>query len=225
MIEKSGEDMNKQTIWEYLKSKGFSNVAAAALMGNMEAESNCVAHRLQGDFTSGFERSVEYTQKVDNGEISRHDFSHNGLGGGGYGLMQWTYPTRKAGLYDLAQEECLSVGDAFIQVEWLVRELWQPEFKPVLEILQNSVSIRDCSDVLVKKYLRPADQSEAVCAYRAKLGREFYQEFADGEAEDPDGQPDTVEVSEEEYAVMTKCVMAVKMMKDILNLMEEIENE
>ena len=218
--------MDKKTIWEYLKSKGFSNVAAAALMGNMEAESNCVAHRLQGDFTSGFERSEEYTRKVDSGEISRHDFIHNGPGGGGYGLMQWTYPTRKAGLYDLAKEEYLSVGYAFIQVEWLVRELWQPEFKPVLEILQNSVSIRDCSDVLVKKYLRPADQSEAVCVYRAKLGREFYQQFADGEAEDPDGQPDTtVEVSEEEYAVMVKCVMAVKMMKDVLGLLEEIENE
>ena len=139
--------------------------------------------------------------------------------------MQWTYPTRKAGLYDLAKEQCLSVGDAFIQVEWLVRELWQPEFKQVMETLQNSVSIRDCSDVLVKKFLRPADQSEAVCAYRAKLSREFYQEFADGEAEDPDGQPDTVEVNEDEYAVMTRCVMAVKMMREVMKLAEELTDE
>ena len=217
--------MDKKTIWEYLKNKGFSNTAAAALMGNMEAESNCVPGRLQGDFTTGFKRSVEYTRMVDAGEISRHVFIHNGPGGGGYGLMQWTYPTRKAGLYDLAKEQCVSIGDAFIQVEWLVRELWQPEFKPVLEILQNSVSLRDCSDALVKRFLRPADQSEAVCIYRAKLAWEFYKEFSDGEAEDPDGQPDTVEVSEEEYAVMTKCVMVVKMMKDILDLMEVIENE
>ncbi len=217
--------MDKKTIWEFLKSKGFSNVAAAALMGNMEAESNCVPNRLQGDFTSGFERSVEYTKKVDNGEISRHDFIHNGPGGDGYGLMQWTYPTRKAGLYDLAKEQCLSVGDAFIQVEWLVRELGQPEFKPVLEILQNSVSIRDCSDVLVKKYLRPADQSEAVCAYRAKLAREFYQEFADGEAEDPDGQPDTVMVGEEEYSLLVKCATAVKMMREVMKLVEKLTDE
>ncbi len=217
--------MEKKTIWEFLKSKGFSNVAAAALKGNMAAESNCVPTRLLGDFTSGFHRSEEYTRMVDNGEISRHDFIHNGPGGGGYGLMQWTYPARKAGLYDLAREQCVSIGDAFIQVEWLVRELWQPEFKPVLEILQNSVSLRDCSDALVKKFLRPADQSEAVCVHRAKLAREFYKEFADGEAEDPDGQPDTVELSEEEYAVMTKCVLVVKMMKDILDLIEVIENE
>ncbi len=217
--------MDKKTIWEFLKSKGFSNVAAAALMGNMEAESNCVPNRLQSDFTAGFTRSAEYTKRVDSGEISRHDFIRNGPGGGGYGLMQWTYPARKAGLYDLAKEYCLSVGDAFLQVEWLTRELWQPEFRPVLEMLQNSVSIRDCSDVLVKKFLRPADQSEAVFAYRAKLSREFYQEFTDGEAEDPDGQPDTVMVDEEEYSLLVKCATAVKMMKDILNLVGELTGE
>ena len=214
--------MSKRNIWEFLKSKGFSDVAAAAIMGNMEAESNCVAGRLQGDFTTGFQRSAEYTRLVDGGEISRHDFIHNGPGGGGYGLMQWTYPTRKAGLYDLAQSENLSIGDEFIQVEWLTREMWQPEFKPVLEVLQNSVSIRDCSDVLVKKYLMPADQSEAVCLYRAKLGRDYYQEFAGGEAEDPDGQPDTIEVSEEEYAALTKSAMVVRMLKDALEMIGEL---
>ena len=46
--------MSKKTIWEYLKAKGFSDIAAAAIMGNMEAESNCIAVRLQGDFTAGF---------------------------------------------------------------------------------------------------------------------------------------------------------------------------
>ena len=215
----------KETIWQYLKSKGFSNVAAAALVGNMEAESNCVPFRLQGDFTTDFQRSVDYTRRLDNEEISRNDFIYNSPGGGGYGLMQWTYPTRKAGLYDLAQEQGVSVGDAFIQVEWLVRELWQPEFKPVLEVLQNSVSIRECCDYLVRRYLRPADQSDAVCAYRAKLAREFYNEFAELEAEDPDGQPETVEVSEKEFDLMSRAMLVVMALKDLISLMGEFENE
>ena len=111
--------MSKQNIWNFLKHKGFSDVAAAAIMGNMEAESNCVSNRLQGDFTSGFKRSAEYTAKVDTWKISRNEFIYNGPGGGGYGLCQWTYFTRKAGLYDLAQEQGVSIGDEFIQVEWL----------------------------------------------------------------------------------------------------------
>ena len=35
--------MSKDNIWRFLKHKGFSDVAAAAIMGNMEAESGCVS--------------------------------------------------------------------------------------------------------------------------------------------------------------------------------------
>ena len=215
----------KYTIWEYLKSKGFSNVASAALMGNMEAESNCVPYRLQGDFTTGYNRSVEYTKRLDAGTVSKNEFVYNGPGGGGYGLMQWTYPSRKAGLYDLAQDHCLSVGDAFLQVEWLTRELWQPEYKAVLEVLKNSVSIRECSDVLVKKYLRPADQSDAVCAHRAKLAREFYDDFADLTVEDPDGQPETMKVPEKELNLLHRAMAVVMCLREAMNLMEGFDDE
>ena len=75
--------MGRENIWHYLKHKGFSDIAAAAIMGNMEAESNCVSNRLQSDFTSGFKRSAEYTAQVDAGKISRQEFIYNGHGGGG----------------------------------------------------------------------------------------------------------------------------------------------
>ncbi len=215
--------MSKKTIWEYLKAKGFSDVAAAAIMGNMEAESNCVSCRLQGDFSTDYQKSREYTALVDKGVISREQFVYNGPGGGGYGLCQWTYWSRKAGLYDLAKSQGVSVGDDFIQVEWLVRELFQDEFRPVLNTLQNSESIRECSDVLVKKFLRPADQSDAVCVQRAKFAREVYAEFAGGEAEDPDGMPDMIQVSEAEYNSMSRAMLLVMYLKDIQNMLGEFE--
>ena len=56
--------MSKKTIWEYLKAKGFSDIAAAAIMGNMEAESNCAAVRLQGDFTAGYRKSTSIPQRL-----------------------------------------------------------------------------------------------------------------------------------------------------------------
>ena len=219
--------MSKETIWHYLKHKGFSDVAAAALMGNMEAESNCVSYRLQGDFTNGFKRSIEYTAQVNAGNISRHEFIYDGPGGGGYGLCQWTYPPRKAGLYDLAEEQGVSVGDEFIQVEWLTRELWQDEYRPVREVLEKSPSIRECSDAIVKQFLRPADQSEAVCKYRADLGRAFYQQFSEAEAEDPDGIPEegTVKISEEEFRIYSRAVLVVMMLRDLLKAMEDFKNE
>ena len=215
--------MSTKTIWEYLKAKGFNDVAAAAIMGNMEAESNCVSCRLQGDFSTDYQKSREYTALVDKGDISREQFVYNGPGGGGYGLCQWTFWSRKAGLYDLAKEQGVSIGDEFIQVEWLVRELFQDEFRPVLNTLQNSESIRECSDVLVKKFLRPADQSDAVCVQRAKLAREIYAEFAGGEVEDPDGMPDMIQVSEAEYNSMSRAMLLVMYLKDIQNMLGEFE--
>ena len=219
--------MSKQTIWRYLKHKGFSDIAAAALMGNMEAESNCISCRLQGDFTNGFKRSIEYTAQVDAGNISRHEFIYDGPGGGGYGLCQWTYHPRKAGLYDLAHEQNVSIGDEFIQVEWLTRELWQDEYKAVREILEKSPSIRECSDMIVKQFLRPADQSEAVCKYRADLGRAFYQQFSEAEAEDPDGIPEEgmVKISEEEFRIYSRALLAVMTLRDLLKIMEDFKNE
>ena len=219
--------MSKENIWHFLKHKGFSDIAAAALMGNMEAESNCVSSRLQGDFTTGFKRSINYTAQVDAGNISRHEFMYDGPGGGGYGLCQWTYPPRKAGLYDLALEQGLSIGDEFLQVEWLTRELWQDEYSIVRETLEKSVSIRECSNVLVKVFLRPADQSEAVLKKRADLGREFYQEFSEAEAEDPDGIPDEdagmVKITEDEFRVYSRAMLVVLTLRDLLAAMEDFK--
>ena len=219
--------MSKESIWHFLKHKGFSDIAAAALMGNMETESNCVSNRLQGDFTNGCKRSVDYTDQVDAGNISRHEFIYDGPGGGGYGLCQWTYHPRKAGLYDLAQEQNVSIGDEFIQVEWLTRELWQDEYKAVREVLEKSVSIKECSDVIVKQFLRPADQSESVCKYRADLGRAFYQQFSVAEAEDPDGQPEegTIKITEEEFRLYSRALLAVMTLRDLLQIMEGFKDE
>ena len=220
--------MSKETIWNYLKHKGFSDIAASALMGNMEAESNCISNRLQGDFTSEYTNSLIYTDLVDKEIITRDSFVNHGPGGGGYGLMQWTYPPRKAGLYDLAEEQNVSIGDEFIQVEWLTRELWQDEYKAVREILEKSPSIRECSDVIVKQFLRPADQSEAVCKYRADLGRTIYQQFSAAEAEDPDSHPEDeglVKITDKEFQLYSRAVLVVLTLRDLLQMVEDFADE
>ena len=134
--------MSKQSIWNLLKQKGFSDVAAAGIMGNMEAESNCESNRLQGDFGTTREKSINYTKQVDEGYVSRDDFIYNGPNGGGYGLCQWTYYSRKAGLYDLAKMRGLSIASEDVQIEWLCNELAQGEYASVLQTLRTSGSIR-----------------------------------------------------------------------------------
>ena len=216
--------MSKQTIWQRLKAKGFSDIAVAAIMGNLEAESNCISNRIQGDFTKGYQRSAQYTAQVDAGNIDRHEFIYDGPGGGGYGLAQWTLQSRKAGLYDFAKKMGTSVGDEAMQIEWLYQQLQLSEYKNVLETLKASPSIRECSDVIMKIYERPADQSEAALRQRAEFGRVMYQEFSKSEAEDPEGIPDdgTIKISEDDLRTYTKAMLIVKTLKDLLSLLQEV---
>ena len=219
--------MSKQTIWNTLRHKGFSIEAAAAILGNMEAESNCVSNRVQGDFSEGYENSASYTRMVDEGKISREAFIRSGPGGGGYGLMQWTYPTRKAGLYDLANARGASVGEEEIQLEWFMQELRQEEYGTLREILQCCSSIRQCSDALVRRFLKPADQSEAALQKRSDLARQMFDCFAGSEIENKvNAQPEEdgmVKISEEEFRLYSKAVLVVMTLRDRLKMMEEYE--
>lgn len=216
--------MSKQTIWQRLKEKGFSDIAVAAIMGNLEAESNCISNRIQGDFTKGYQRSAQYTAQVDAGNINRHEFINDGPGGGGYGLAQWTLQSRKAGLYDFAKKMGTSIGDEAMQVDWLCQELQLNEYKKVLETLKASPSIRECSDMIVKIYERPADQSEAALRQRSEFGRAMYQELSQCEAEDPEGIPDdgTINITQEDFMTYTKALLVVKTLKDLITLIKEL---
>ena len=219
--------MSKQTIWNELKRRGFSGVAAAAIMGNMEAESNCISFRVQGDFSENYIRSQEYTAQVDAGKISQQEFVYDGPGGGGYGLCQWTYPTRKAGLYYQAINEWqCSIGDEAVQIVWMASELLQPEYKQVFNVLWNSASIKECSDIFCKQYERPADQSEAALKTRSDYARAFYQEFSQAEAEDPDGIPDAsgkIEITEEQLKEFSKAMLIEKTLRDLLRLVGDLD--
>lgn len=53
----------------------------------------------------------------------------------------------------------------------------QKSYKNVLTVLQNAASVKEASDYVVKKYERPANQSDAVLNKRAAYGEEFFKEY------------------------------------------------
>lgn len=170
-------DTYSRYIWDFFKSKIGNEYGVAGLMGNLEAESGLCPYRLQGDFSSGYSTSVTYTAQVDSGAISEYDFVHNGPGGGGYGLAQWTYYTRKQALYD----RCKSGGYSSIgSIELACDHLWhelQTEFSGVLSVLKTASSIREASDKVLHDFENPAEQGASVEAYRASLGQTWYEKF------------------------------------------------
>ncbi len=181
--------MSKQYIWNFFKSKLNNEYGVAGLMGNLQAESGLHCDRVQGDIPYS-NYSKEYTAKVDSGEISEHDFVYNGVGGGGYGLAQWTFWSRKQALYNMYKSGGYSsIGSVELACDFLWSEL-QSTYAPVLNVLKNATSIREASDKVLHDFENPADQSTSVEELRANLGQAIYNELSGSGGGDIPDTPD-----------------------------------
>ena len=101
-----GGDNNAERIWKYLESKGLGSSAIAGIMGNIQQESGFMPNRVQG---AGVKTAPEIT--VD--------------GQTGYGLCQWTYPTRQQALLDYAKSKGKSSSDLETQLDFMLMEATQ----------------------------------------------------------------------------------------------------
>lgn len=178
-------------IWDYFVGKIGNEKGVAGLMGNLRAESGLYPDRVQGDIPYS-SYSKNYTAQVDSGAISEYDFVHDGPNGGGYGLAQWTFDSRKQALYDLYKSGNYdSIGSVELACDYLWIELQQ--YYIVLNVLKTATSIRQASDCVLHDFESPKDQSTAVEETREALGQEVYDAFSGSEPDNPDN-PDNPDV-------------------------------
>lgn len=189
---------NAYTIWDILISNGLTKAGAAGVIGNMEAESGLIACRLQGDFSTGYTASKAYAAKVDSGKITRDQFKHDATGGGGWGLCQWTYWSRKQGLYDYCKELGASIGDLAAQVKYFCKEC-RNSYAEVWKVITTTNSVQEASDAVLLKFERPANMYDKR-AYRASRSKVYYDALKDrtkGEVIEPTptAKPERVETT------------------------------
>ena len=174
-----------EQIWNFFKINGLNDYGTAGLMGNLYAESGLNPKNLENlcekrlkEAGKAYYTDEAYTSAVDHGQINREEFLHPLLGKQyGYGLAQWTSAGRKAGLYDLVKSKGVSIGDLETQLEFLMREL-RTSYKTVLNKLKTAASVQEASDIVLKKFECPADQSGAVRTKRAGYGQKYYDKYA-----------------------------------------------
>lgn len=164
-------------IWAELYNFIGNEYGTAGLMGNLQAESGLIPYRLQGDFTTGYSTSIRYTNNVDEGTYTENEFVHDSKG---YGLAQWTFSSRKQGLYDMYRNGGYSsIGDVGLACAFLIYEL-QNSYSGVLAVLQTATSVRQASDKVLHDFENPASQGPDVEIYRAGLGQAIYDQYAGG---------------------------------------------
>ena len=163
------ESIDAEGIYNYLIGQGFTNAGAAGLMGNIMRESSLRPIAVQSvEFNEAAE--MEYIRKVDSGEMSKEQFIYDEIG---FGLVQFTYYTLKADLYDLAREKGKSIGDAEIQLELVIRH-FQEDYKHVYDTVTTSDDLLTCTNVILREYENPDDDGGEL-SRRYAFAQEFYK--------------------------------------------------
>lgn len=111
----TGSSGDKLFIFVFLVSNGFTEQAAAGVMGNIQQESGFRTNNVQDGM--GYSDS-DYTNAITSGKMSKSEFSNDGRG---YGLCQWTYHSRKAALYDYCGAS--QIANATKQLEFMIKEM------------------------------------------------------------------------------------------------------
>lgn len=115
-----GLSENESIVASLLKEQGFDEVHIAAIMGNWVVESECNPRRVQCGF--GYCRDFNGNGVQDCEEQDNYPPELIDNGNAGYGLAQWTYPTRARALVAFAAEQGNSSGDAAVQVAFFAHE-------------------------------------------------------------------------------------------------------
>lgn len=183
-----GVNENAKSIYDALKKAGATHEGACGLIGNLEHESGLIPYRKQGDLhDSTYAKSVEYTKNVDNGTISKPSFVNDSIG---YGLAQWTYSSRKNGLYEKWKNDGYdSIGNLQLGIDFLLYELYN-SFSGVWEVLTTSNDLRTCSDKVLHDFESPKDQSESVEIERYTTSKKWSDTLTGDTPVEPD-KPDT----------------------------------
>ena len=167
---------NEQKIWTFLMSKGYTKEAAAGIMGVWQRESSFKPYIVQSHTDS---YSKDYTAKIDNGTITKNKFAKDGPGGGGYGLAQWTYYTRKEKLYDFAKEKGKSIGSLEVQLEFFEKEINSDKFKGVKSKLNDKKTVEGATEYFLTGPYQGG--TKASLKERVNNAKEIYNKYKDFE--------------------------------------------
>lgn len=185
MSVSTGSNADNRAIWEYLLAKIGNEYGVAGLIGNLLSESGLRSNNMENTYESQLGYNDEtYTKAVDDGTYTNFCEDHVG-----YGLAQWTAKSLKTRLFAYAKERGLSIGDYEMQCDFLVKD-FEEHYAALWEVLKNAKSVKEASDMVLLKFERPANQSEANLLKRASRGEAIYAQFVKKEEPEIPAEPD-----------------------------------
>lgn len=166
---------NTQTVCLTLKEYGASDNGIAAIMSNINAESAFNYINLEQKYEGPLGHTDEsYTAAVDNGTYT--NFVHDNAG---YGLCQWTYFSRKAGLLNSAKQNGVSIGDPGNQISFLFSELKSGYSGLYNAIMSGSESVDSITSNFCHNFENPTEHTQCDTT-RVNNARSYYNYVTNG---------------------------------------------
>ena len=176
---------NAEKVYYFFKARGLSDIGAATMTAHADAESGLRPDNVQDACERRVGSDPEYVAKVDSGAYAAFPTDS-----AGFGLFQLTYSTRKRGFLAYARSKGVSIADMETQLEYAMIELQTTEFSSVLAALKTSTNLHAVSDEVLVHFENPADKSQGVKDYRARLAQQYLDQL--GGTEVPDAAPAVV---------------------------------
>ena len=160
-------------IFKHCLSLGMTKAGAAGCTANILAESAGSSINVENRSNIADET---YTENVNSGRYT--NFINDRYG---YGLCQWTAPSRKEALLAYTKSCGVSVGDASMQFTFMKKEM-QEKYSTVWAILSSTDDPYNAGYVMCMQYERPAN-TEASAQVRGNRAKEIYEQCKNVELE------------------------------------------
>lgn len=183
-------EQNARACWAWFKQNtDLPDVAVAAILGNIWAESNFLPNNLENrlNIQSNI-TDAEYCRQVNAGtyrfkdwKTCRDSFARDS---GGFGLAQWTLRERKFELYDKTVAAGIPVEDLQTQCALAWEEL-RRDFAFVNKVLHTSNDLRTCTVEFLVKFENPAVKSDDVQNLRTKYAQTVFDAYSGKQITEP----------------------------------------
>lgn len=160
--------MTEFEIFKKCVALGMTKAGAAGCTANILAESGGKPNNVEDRSPMSDE---EYTAAVDSG--SYDGFCEDRLG---YGLFQYTLPSRKEKYLSYFQGHGVSIGDAATQFYFAAKEM-REDYAFVWNVLTHTGDPYEAAYVMCMKFERPKN-TEASAERRGKSAKEIYERCA-----------------------------------------------
>lgn len=165
--------MTTTEIFKRCLSLGMTKAGAAGCTANILAESAGSSINVENRSNIADET---YTENVNSGRYK--DFVNDRYG---YGLCQWTLPSRKEALLAYAKSCGVSIGDVNMQFNFIKKEMME-RYSKVWNTLTSTTNPYDAGYIMCMLYERPAN-TEASANVRGNRAKEIYEQCKNVELE------------------------------------------